>query len=114
MTEFIFNEKSLVWEVSIPIERNEDITREIDIIEEIGRLHGFNNFVTFLPEISKIGSKDLSYKVRKKLTSALLSEGFTEVINYSLVKEQNPKNIKIINPLIQDCKILLFYHIYKK
>jgi phenylalanyl-tRNA synthetase beta chain len=104
--EFIFNEKSLVWEVSIPIERNEDITREIDIIEEIGRLHGFNNFVTFLPEISKIGSKDLSYKVRKKLTSALLSEGFTEVINYSLVKEQNPKNIKIINPLIQDYSTL--------
>jgi phenylalanyl-tRNA synthetase beta chain len=100
------NQKSLIWDVAIPIERNEDITREIDIIEEIGRLHGFNNFVTFLPEISRIGAEDLSYQIRKKLTSCLLSEGFTEVINYSLVNNQNPQNIKIINPLIQDYSTL--------
>ena len=97
-----FNQDSKMWTVSIPIERNDDITREIDIIEEIGRLHGFNNFATFLPDILKIGREDLSYQIRKKLTTCLLSEGFTEVINYSLVNEQNSKNIKIINPLIQD------------
>jgi phenylalanyl-tRNA synthetase beta chain len=104
--DFNLNQKSLIWDVAIPIERNEDITREIDIIEEIGRLHGFNNFVTFLPEISRIGAEDLSYQIRKKLTSCLLSEGFTEVINYSLVNNQNPQNIKIINPLIQDYSTL--------
>ena len=32
----------------------------------------------------------------------LISEGFTEVINYSLVNEPDSKSIKIINPLIQD------------
>lgn len=100
--EFNFTKHSKEWTVSIPIERNDDITREIDIIEEIGRLHGFNNFVTFLPDIAKVGSEDLSYQIRKKLTASLLSEGFTEVINYSLVSEQNSKSIKIINPLIQD------------
>jgi phenylalanyl-tRNA synthetase beta chain len=100
--EFNFDQDLLIWNVSIPIERNEDITREIDIIEEIGRLHGFNNFVTVLPEIKKIGTEDLSYQIRKKLTSCLLNEGFTEVINYSLVNEPNPKSVKIINPLIQD------------
>ena len=100
--EFNFNKNSKMWTVSIPIERNDDITRPIDIVEEIGRLHGFNNFVTFLPEISKIGNEDLSYQIRKKLTTCLLSEGFTEVINYSLVNEQNSKTIKIINPLIKD------------
>jgi len=104
--DFNLNQKSLIWDVAIPIERNEDITREIDIIEEIGRLHGFNNFVTFLPEITKIGAEDLSYQIRKKFTSCLLSEGFTEVINYSLVNNQNPQNIKIINPLIQDYSTL--------
>jgi len=96
---FSLNQESLIWDVTIPLERNDDITREIDIIEEIGRLHGFNNFVTFLPEISKIGDEDLSYQIRKKLTSCLLSEGLNEIINYSLV---NNENIKIINPLIQD------------
>jgi phenylalanyl-tRNA synthetase beta subunit len=32
--------------------RSDDITREIDLIEEIGRLYGFNNFVTRLPKIN--------------------------------------------------------------
>ena len=106
--DFKFNKDAKMWTVSIPIERNNDITRAIDIIEEIGRLHGFNNFVSFLPEISKIGNEDLSYQIRKKLTSCLLSEGFTEVINYSLVSEQNSKSIKIINPLIKDYANLRF------
>jgi phenylalanyl-tRNA synthetase beta subunit len=37
--------------------RSDDITREIDLIEEIGRLHGFNNFLTRLPKIKTIGKK---------------------------------------------------------
>ena len=104
--DFCFDPELLIWDVSIPIERNEDLTREIDIIEEIGRLHGFNNFITLLPEISKIGTEDLSYQIRKKLTACLLSEGFTEVVNYSLTNDQTLKNVKIINPLIQDYSTL--------
>lgn len=104
--DFCFDSELLIWDVAIPIERNEDVTREIDIIEEIGRLHGFNNFVTLLPEISKIGTEDLSYQIRKKLTACLLSEGFTEVVNYSLTNDQTLKNVQIINPLIQDYSTL--------
>lgn len=104
--EYLLDKTNLIWHVSIPIERNEDITREIDLIEEIGRLYGFNNFVTYLPKIFRIGTEDLSYQIRKKLTSCFLSEGFTEIINYSLVTEQNLNNIKIINPLIQDYSTL--------
>jgi phenylalanyl-tRNA synthetase beta subunit len=48
------------------------VTREIDIIEEIGRLHGFNNFLTTLPKIKTI-NEDPSYETRKKITSSLLN-----------------------------------------
>jgi phenylalanyl-tRNA synthetase beta subunit len=48
------------------------MTREIDIIEEIGRLHGFNNFLTTLPK-KTIGNEDPSYETRKKITSSLLN-----------------------------------------
>jgi phenylalanyl-tRNA synthetase beta chain len=45
--KFFYN-KLKSWEVQIPHSRSDDITREIDLIEEIGRLHGFNNFLTTL------------------------------------------------------------------
>jgi phenylalanyl-tRNA synthetase beta chain len=51
--KFIYNNSDLAWEVRIPYSRSDDVTREIDIIEEIGRLHGFNNFLTTLPKIKQ-------------------------------------------------------------
>jgi phenylalanyl-tRNA synthetase beta chain len=45
------------WEVEIPDSRSDDITREIDLIEEIGRLHGFNNFLTRLPKLKQLVKK---------------------------------------------------------
>jgi phenylalanyl-tRNA synthetase beta chain len=85
----------------IPHFRTEDLTREIDLIEEIGRLHGFNNFLITLPKLKTIGTEDASYKTRKKLTSCLLNLGFNELIHYSLVNEKTFFNneIKLINPL---------------
>jgi phenylalanyl-tRNA synthetase beta chain len=72
---------------SIPYSRSDDVTREIDIIEEIGRLHGFNNFLTTLPKIKTIGNEDPSYETRKKITSSLLNLGFNELIHYWSMKQ---------------------------
>nr|YP_010517111.1 phenylalanine tRNA synthetase [Haslea karadagensis]UXN44893.1 phenylalanine tRNA synthetase [Haslea karadagensis]UXN45154.1 phenylalanine tRNA synthetase [Haslea karadagensis] len=101
---YIFNEHALVWEVTIPYERSEDITREIDLIEEIGRLHGFNNFVSRLPKIKSIGNEDYSYQTRKKIISCLLNLGLNELIHYSLVNEITftSNKIKLVNPLTED------------
>ena len=108
--EFSYQASELTWEVEIPQLRSDDITREIDLIEEVGRLHGFNNFVTTLPKIEKIGMEDLSYQTRKKITSCLLNLGLNELIHYSLVGEEQPittKNeISLINPLFSDYKNL--------
>ena len=104
--DYKFDEKKFIWSVQIPIVRIDDIEREIDLIEEIGRLHGFNNFVTSLPNIYKIGNEDLSYQIRKRLTECFLNEGFNELIQYSLVNEQKNENIKLVNPLMSDCSTL--------
>lgn len=104
--EFEYDESQLKWEVQIPNLRSEDITQEIDLIEEVGRLHGFNNFVTTLPKITKIGAEDLSYQTRKKITSCLLNLGLNELIHYSLVGQNHLTNsqtaINLINPLLSD------------
>lgn len=104
--KFSFNEKNLTWIVEVPPSRIDDIEREIDLIEEIGRLHGFNNFITDLPNIYNIGKEDFSYQVRKKLTNCFLNEGFNELIQYSLVNEKASNNIQLINPLISDYSTL--------
>ena len=105
---YSFDNSKLIWKVDIPYLRSEDIIREIDLIEEIGRLHGFNNFLTRLPKIKTIGIEDYSYQTRKRITSCLLNLGFTELIHYSLVNQTTFLNnpIKLINPLLTDCSNL--------
>ena len=100
--QFLYNESKFIWEVQIPYSRSDDLTREIDLIEEIGRLHGFNNFIPTLPNVNTIGIQDLSYKTRNKITSSLLNLGFNELIHYSLVNKTTVINneIKLINPLL--------------
>ena len=92
------------WKVIVPNLRSDDIVREIDLIEEIGRLYGFNNFLTRLPLIKNIGQKDFSYQTRKKLTHCLTNLGLNELIQYSLVnkKEHRKNDIELINPLVKE------------
>jgi phenylalanyl-tRNA synthetase beta chain len=99
-----YNDQNNSWKVIVPNFRRNDIEREIDLIEEIGRLYGFNNFLTRLPTLTQIGTEDFAYQIRKKLTASLISSGLNELIQYSLVPEKtylvNP--IGLINPLVKD------------
>jgi phenylalanyl-tRNA synthetase beta chain len=106
--KYTYDDSKLIWKVEIPTSRSDDITRQIDLIEEIGRLHGFNKFLTRLPKIKTIGIEDSSYQTRKKITACLLNAGFNELIHYSLVNETTFINndIKLFNPLLNDCSSL--------
>jgi phenylalanyl-tRNA synthetase beta chain len=106
--KFIYDESKLIWNVQVPNSRMDDITREIDLIEEIARLHGFNNFLMTLPKMKSIGIEDSNYKTRKKITACLLNLGFNELIHYSLVSQTTFLNnkIELINPLLSDCSNL--------
>lgn len=108
--KFYYDDLKALWNVEIPSLRNDDIIREIDLIEEIARLHSFNNFLTTLPKIKAIGIEDDSYITRRKITSCLLGIGFTEFIHYSLIHKDDQislqNKIKLINPLINDYSYL--------
>ena len=106
--EVIYNNKDYSWQVTIPYLRSNDITQEIDLIEEIGRIYGFNNFLTRLPEIKQIGSEDVNYQTRKKLTSCFINLGLNELIQYSLVNKKTylENEIELVNPLARDYSYL--------
>lgn len=101
---YVYHKNKNAWIVTVPHSRNEDLTREIDLIEEIGRLHGFNNFSITLPKLRVIGTKDTSYQTRQKLTTCLLNIGLNELIHYSLVNEKTAlaDSIQLLNPLVSE------------
>ena len=93
--------------VSIPQERTNDIRHEIDIIEEIGRIYGFEYFQDRLPLFKKnqrlIQKKITDQTIRRILRSL----GLHEVIHYSLIRHSKDiKDTIIINPLNQELSLL--------
>jgi phenylalanyl-tRNA synthetase beta chain len=71
------------YQVTIPTFRS-DITREIDLIEEIARVYGYDNIPTTLPKGDiPVPAPDPKVEVRKRVKRFLLSAGMMEAINYS-------------------------------
>lgn len=96
-----------------------DINREIDIIEEVARLYGYDRVPVTLPniavtEISAIPRLDMEEKIRCLLTGA----GYTEVVNYSFISslsvdylrlnenDERRRLVHIKNPLVEDQSVM--------
>ena len=71
------------YQVTIPTFRS-DITREIDLIEEIARVYGYDNIPTTLPKGDiPVPASDPKVEVRRCLKHFLLAAGMMEAVNYS-------------------------------
>lgn len=88
--------------VNIPNHRQEDIKREIDVIEEIARIYGFDKFIDKLPSYNSIGNTPSITTLVRKIRYILRNIGLHEVIHYSLDNQNKHKNINIYNPLLTD------------
>jgi phenylalanyl-tRNA synthetase beta chain len=94
------------WDVTIPPYRYRDLEREIDLIEEIARLHGYNNFCDTLPDKSEAGYLSFEYAAARKIHAACCAVGLTEVIHYSLVKAGQDHQVELANPLLAEYSAL--------
>ncbi|MEH2163265.1 MAG: phenylalanine--tRNA ligase subunit beta [Nostoc sp.] len=94
------------WSVSVPPYRYRDLEREIDLIEEIARLYGYNRFCDTLPETTEGGYLSLDEELIRKLRAFLRAEGLTELIHYSLVKPGEDRQIVLSNPLFAEYSAL--------
>jgi phenylalanyl-tRNA synthetase beta chain len=94
------------WTVAVPPYRYRDLEREIDLIEEIARLYGYDNFCDTLPEKSEAGYLPLDQELIRKLRAHLRAEGLTELIHYSLVKPGDDRQIVLSNPLFGEYSAL--------
>jgi len=94
------------WNVTPPIYRYRDLEREIDLIEEIARLYGYDNFSDTLPDKSEAGYLPLEYELMRKLRAYFRAEGLTELVHYSLVKPGDNRQIVLTNPLFTEYSAL--------
>nr|YP_009498038.1 syfB [Gracilaria changii]ART65301.1 syfB [Gracilaria changii] len=103
----IYDELKNLFKIQVPIHRQNDIKRPIDIIEEIGRVYGFNKFISRLPSIykDKINFYNLFIDKIYRVRYLLRDLGLNEVHNYSFYDNQffyNKDQVEILNPLVQD------------
>lgn len=74
-----------VLEVTVPTRRG-DITRDVDLIEEVARLYGYDLIPTTVIEgPTTPGSFTKAQMIRRALRSLLSNGGYHEVISYSFV-----------------------------
>ncbi len=92
----------------------QDIRREIDLIEEIARIYGYNNIVTTMPR-GQTGSrgKEKIEKQTDALKNILCSCGMAEIYTSSFTNPENldktglsSDEVKITNPLGDDQNIM--------
>jgi phenylalanyl-tRNA synthetase beta chain len=63
-----------------------DLTREIDIVEEIARLEGYDNIPVTYPAISHSDVEEIpSLILRDKVSDIMTGLGFSEIITYSFI-----------------------------
>ena len=106
------------YEVIVPTFRS-DITREIDLIEEIARVHGYDNIPTTLPKGDiPVPAPNPRTEVRKRIKHFLLAAGMMEAINYSFcdpncfdkirftADDPRREALKLQNPLSPEMSVL--------
>ena len=96
-----------------------DVQREVDVIEEILRIYGFNKVKIPLKLNTIISNNDNNDnnddKIRNSISELLANNGFHETINNSLTKANNTaliseldvnQNIELLNPLSKDLNVM--------
>ncbi len=101
----INTEANPTWNVQVPSYRQRDIEREIDLIEEVARLYGYDNFCEQLPPNPIPGGLSPAYQAELLLREVCRGAGLTEVVHYSLVKPQGPE-VVLANPLFAEYSAL--------
>ena len=110
-------ERDLV-EITPPSFRR-DLTRTVDLMEEVARLVGYDRIPVTIPNISSTSRKELkAIPIRRRIKEILTGLGFDEIITYSFISEElcsafldprpstNISFVRINNPISEDQSVM--------
>jgi phenylalanyl-tRNA synthetase beta chain len=103
-------------EVTVPPDRHGDVTREVDLIEEVGRIHGLDEHLpSTLPAVAgRVGRLSREQRLRRRVEDAMRDLGFDEVVGWSFTDpgqsgrlripadDERAAGIVLANPLSED------------
>lgn len=101
------------WEVTVPTHRP-DILREVDLIEEVARVRGYDRIPTVVPHVrpSTEGTPKILRFVRR-LREQAAAVGLSEAINYAFLAPKDlelarvsTRAVALVNPLSEERSVL--------
>ncbi|MBT3412889.1 MAG: phenylalanine--tRNA ligase subunit beta [Candidatus Jacksonbacteria bacterium] len=102
------------WRV-VPPPYRQDLVIEEDLIEEVGRLYGYNKLTPRMP-VARIAVPEIAplYKRKKLLKELSVRSGYNELLHYSFYSDKHIKalglstnsHVELANPLSVDQKYL--------
>ena len=97
------------WQVEVPASRAMDLHREVDLIEEVARLVGYDRFASHLPDPIEPGGLSAEEDAERRLRRSLVASGLQETCSLSLgpavsaLPGADPrKRLALANPLLAD------------
>ncbi|HET9198235.1 MAG TPA: phenylalanine--tRNA ligase subunit beta [Solirubrobacterales bacterium] len=83
--------------VVVPPERHYDVTREVDLIEEVARVHGIDaHLPTTLPSTGEaVGGLSREQKLRRRVEDVLRDLGFDQVVGWSFTDPGEAGRLRI-------------------
>ena len=100
----------------VPSFRAYDVTREVDLIEEIARINGYDKISPTLPQKMMTPTISSEEKVLKKIHELMQFAGLNEIITTSLIGKplldrymldyDEAKAVKVMNPVSEECTML--------
>ncbi len=87
------------WKVTVPPYRYADIEREIDLVEEIARIYGYDKFVETLPARTEFGFLSADQEGGRMIRAAFRAVGLNEVMHMSLCSPTEAHQVTINNPV---------------
>jgi phenylalanyl-tRNA synthetase beta chain len=94
---FAFDPSASGFQVRIPTHRP-GLTREIDLIEEIARLYGYNRFTASAPRgVLSAVRPSAKQQVSREIKSALCHLGYSEAVNYSFLEPEHAERFKSVH-----------------
>lgn len=101
------NAEKTAWIVDLPSWRL-DIEREIDLLEEIARIYGYNRFADTLPSFSGGVVEQPEAQKEARVRTTLLALGYNEAISSTFVSPADARNysgevpVPLANPLSEE------------
>lgn len=99
------------WTVALPTSRM-DVEREIDLVEEIARHHGYGNLPSRLPAWRGGAQRRADDRLEKTVTERLLHLGYSQTVTYPLVDAREDlkfgatRGISVLNPVSSETGVM--------